>query len=562
MLIGPNLGTFNDQEKIDLSINCGGSASNGYGADQYFTSGTISSVSRPVFRADAKNAGPEVLYQSARKGQVFGYTLTGLTPNAFYTLRLHFAELEETIIGRRIFDVIVNQISVLSGLDVLAVAGARDVAMTRAVTVKADGAGTLTITLRGGKSINQEAILNGFEIIRGLIPIGVPETIFNAPAGAYATAQTISLFNQLPQATLYYTTDGSVPTTSSRQYTTPFTISTTSLLRVLSTAGTLTTREDRGYYTIQAGAPSWIVNGGFEYPQMHDSLSEISFGTNTVLGDQYGFPYGWTSNREWWDKWTAAIVRGNSGGNPASTDGFQLARLTDGSTLNQIVRPSAGQYVIRAYAARSGPAASLSFKVNGVSVSTSALGTGPLAAYQSASFAVASGQSVAVELGAVGGTIFLDQIRMSIATPGAWVALISPARGSVSGVQSTVVLTADARSNTGSVTRVEFYDNSVLFGQSMAPNMSFNWTGATAGNHSLVARAFDSAGQSADSVAVSFTVLPPLPAVQLTSPSQGVSISAGTASLTATATGSVTSVDFIVDGGLVGSDSTAPYQLP
>jgi hypothetical protein len=49
--------------------------------------------------------------------------------------------------------------------------------------------------------------------------------------GFYTTAQTITLSVPDPNATIYYTTDGSTPTLSSTLYTSPLTVSSTTLLR-------------------------------------------------------------------------------------------------------------------------------------------------------------------------------------------------------------------------------------------------------------------------------------------------------------------------------------------
>jgi len=54
---------------------------------------------------------------------------------------------------------------------------------------------------------------------------------FSVPAGTYATAQTVTISDTTSGATIYYTTDGTTPTTSSTKYTTPL---------VLNSSGTFT----------------------------------------------------------------------------------------------------------------------------------------------------------------------------------------------------------------------------------------------------------------------------------------------------------------------------------
>jgi len=59
---------------------------------------------------------------------------------------------------------------------------------------------------------------------------------FSVPAGLYTSPITVSITSTTDNASIYYTTDGTTPTTSSTLYTNPITISQTSTLKAIATA--------------------------------------------------------------------------------------------------------------------------------------------------------------------------------------------------------------------------------------------------------------------------------------------------------------------------------------
>ncbi|MTW13396.1 carbohydrate-binding protein CenC [Pseudoduganella eburnea] len=78
---------------------------------------------------------------------------------------------------------------------------------------------------------------------------------------------------------------------------------------------------------------------------------------------------------------------------------------------------------------------------------------------------------------------------------------------SSSGSSGTITFTANASDNVG-VTKVEFYVDGVLKGTDTASpwTYAFNSSGVSNGTHSLTAKAYDAAGNSATSAAVNFSV--------------------------------------------------------
>jgi hypothetical protein len=76
---------------------------------------------------------------------------------------------------------------------------------------------------------------------------------FSEAGGTYSSAQTVTLSTATPSATIYYTTNGSTPTTSSAVYTGPISVSVTEKLHAIAAAsGYTTSTEVSASYTIRS----------------------------------------------------------------------------------------------------------------------------------------------------------------------------------------------------------------------------------------------------------------------------------------------------------------------
>ncbi len=140
--------------------------------------------------------------------------------------------------------------------------------------------------------------------------------------------------------------------------------------------------------------------------------------------------------------------------------------------------------------------------------------------------------------------------------------ITSPANGASYVIGNNVVINASATDADGTVASVEFFVDGVSVGVDNTAPYSANYTAAN-GSHTLTAVATDNNnGQTTSSgITINVSNNPP-PVVSITAPANGSSyIINDLVSITATATddGSVTSVQFFVDGISISTDNSSPY---
>ena len=142
------------------------------------------------------------------------------------------------------------------------------------------------------------------------------------------------------------------------------------------------------------------------------------------------------------------------------------------------------------------------------------------------------------------------------------VSLTSPANNATA--SGTVSVAANATDNVG-VTKVEFYVNGALQATDTATPYVYSWntSALAAGTYTLMAKAYDAAGNVGQSGNVSVTVIndTTAPTVSLTAPGNGATVS-GTVALTASAGDNVgvSKVEFYENGVLLTATNVAPYS--
>lgn len=109
------------------------------------------------------------------------------------------------------------------------------------------------------------------------LPAGAP--VYSSSTGYYSSAFTVTITSSTPGATIYYTTDGSTPTTSSAIYSGGVTISATTTLKAIATAsGFSQSAATTAVYTIGPAAPTFSPAGGSYSTMQTVTLSSATAG--------------------------------------------------------------------------------------------------------------------------------------------------------------------------------------------------------------------------------------------------------------------------------------------
>ena len=145
-----------------LQVSAGGAANGTWSADEYFSGGTTDSTTAAINTLFDSRPAPQSVYQHNRYGAMT-YTLPGLTPNAPYTVDLHFAESYFTAVGDREFNVVINGTTVLTNFDIFAATGGENMGILKSFPATANSSGQIVIQFAVGAANNPQ--INGIEIL-------------------------------------------------------------------------------------------------------------------------------------------------------------------------------------------------------------------------------------------------------------------------------------------------------------------------------------------------------------------------------------------------------------
>src|SRR5438093_618271 len=119
----------------------------------------------------------------------------------------------------------------------------------------------------------------GSNTVTVLLALRVATPAFSPPGGTYDRPQSVAISDATPGATIYYTTDGSTPTTASTVYTGPIAVTRTTTIKAMATAtGMVSSSVATAVYTLLAATPTFNPPGGTYLAPQYASISEASPG--------------------------------------------------------------------------------------------------------------------------------------------------------------------------------------------------------------------------------------------------------------------------------------------
>ncbi|NQT20746.1 MAG: right-handed parallel beta-helix repeat-containing protein, partial [Planctomycetes bacterium] len=260
-------------------INAGGETIDNWLYDNYYVSGYGSLFTSAVDTTGVADPAPEAVYQTYRYraygvGETFQYHLP--VPDGTYTVRLHFAEPSYTTEGSRVFDIVLQGVTVAPDFDIIARAVTPHTATAPDYPATASASEGILLTLVN--KTNNYAIISAIEITADN-PGGVAaptvnlELSTNTGGGPWAP-----LGADLPMDSFGR---GGLPWNAA-----PETAGHTALIRVTANHGT-NPQDD-------SDRPFMIGNAGTDYYVNDDSTTDDEFtnavGNNANSGKHRNFP--------------------------------------------------------------------------------------------------------------------------------------------------------------------------------------------------------------------------------------------------------------------------------
>src|SRR6185369_10469821 len=162
---------------------------------------------------------------------------------------------------------------------------------------------TTAITVNTTTTIKAMAAASGFAnstVATGTYTIqaaAAATPTFSPAPGTYSSGQSVQLQDTTTGATIYYTLDGSTPTTSSTVYTTAITVNTTTTIKAMAAAsGFANSTVATGTYTIGTPPTIAFVQGNYAVPQSAQQTVKVTYTAAQRAGDTNVVAIGWSDS--------------------------------------------------------------------------------------------------------------------------------------------------------------------------------------------------------------------------------------------------------------------------
>ena len=122
---------------------------------------------------------------------------------------------------------------------------------------------------------------------------------FNPSPGIYGTAQSVHLSDATSGATIYYTTNGNTPTTSSTVYNdaSPIQVNATTTIKAMAAAsGNANSAVATGTFSIGSSVPIAFVQMNYSVPSSQPSTVTTSYNNPQAAGDTNVVAIGWSNS--------------------------------------------------------------------------------------------------------------------------------------------------------------------------------------------------------------------------------------------------------------------------